>query len=957
MAEGRTLQPGDEISHYRIVGPLGVGGMGEVYRAQDLTLERNVALKVLPATLVKNPERVRRFVLEAKSASSLNHPNIVTIYEIGQEPIRSGGGADATPSDPVHFISMELVSGQTLGALIHEEKTDLRTLLGYLAQAAEGIAKAHAAGIVHRDLKPGNIMVTPDGFAKVLDFGLAKLTEKRQADAELSSMATMSPEATGEGVVLGTAGYMSPEQVQGKAIDHRSDVFSFGCLIYEATTRQRPFAAESGLETMHRIVNEKPAQIEDLNPDAPAELRRLIRRSLAKNPEQRLQSMKDLALELREIVDEFDTLSASGTSGTMASGATAAAGGGRRMRVPVLVGVALVIGVAGILAGVWGWQRTSRDEPGSAFASMRVSTLTNVGDASDGVLSPDGRYLAYASGPGDERKLWVRQISTGSDVEVLRLNEMRASGLVFSPDGDYLYFLALDPEHTGYRALYRVPSLGGAPQKQIYDIDSPISFEPSGERGCFHRGVPEEQADHIVLLNMATREEQVLAKIHAPRELRAGPAWSPAGDRIAIAEAKPEDGLNAHIVTFDVADGRRDSLQSDWPIIESIAWYADGRGLLVAGLDLSGSPVTQVFSVDLPRERIQRLTNDYNYYWGISLSADGRSISAMRRVLAANVWAISADGSGARQITFSSGTQTGSRGIDVLPSGDLVYTAPQDQYFRLFATDPEGGDTRTLTPGPSYVPIFGTDPTGVVAVLTQKEGDQLVSHLWHLDDSGERRQLTRGEGEFLYDVHQASGAVLFRRNTAPNELWLLPAGESEPRKIFDYTYGIARFSRDGTQVLSSTSASANGMMTFQEVVIPLTGGEPRVLANSPPQSFNAAWHPSGEGYTCVFIGDGARNLIYVPLDGTTPRPITRFAEGRVSGYRWSPDGQRILVVRRTGRSENLWIVDADGANARQLTSFQSGEIFGVTWSLDGTSVYFGFGESNSDVVLLRSTES
>src|SRR5882672_5898670 len=184
----RTLQPEDLIAHYRIVGPLGAGGMGEVYLAQDQTLERSVALKILPPELVRSEERVRRFQREAKSASSLNHPNIVTIYEIGQDEVRGHEGAapkDSGPSSSVHYISMELVSGETLTTKIHQDKTDLRTLLGYLAQAAEGLAKAHAAGIVHRDLKPSNIMVSKDGFAKVLDFGLAKLTEKQSADADV----------------------------------------------------------------------------------------------------------------------------------------------------------------------------------------------------------------------------------------------------------------------------------------------------------------------------------------------------------------------------------------------------------------------------------------------------------------------------------------------------------------------------------------------------------------------------------------------------------------------------------------------------------------------------------------------------------------------------------------------------------------------------------------------------
>src|SRR5262245_29276639 len=327
-----TLNPGGRISRYRIIGPLGAGGMGEVYRARDENLERDVALKILPPQLVRNEERLRRFVLEAKSASSLNHPNIVTVHEIGHDRVQASGdpgrdsdqratadeAASAAEIEPplVHFISMELVAGTTLASKIHHEKADLRTLLGWLAQAADGIAKAHAAGIVHRDLKPGNIMISNDGFAKVLDFGLAKLTEKQSTGGDLTSAPTETSDRTNEGVVLGTAAYMSPEQVQGQPVDARSDVFSFGCILYEAATRRRPFEAETSVETMAKILRETPAPVDQHNPQAPAELRRLVRRCLAKDPRERPDSMRTLAIELREIVEEYDALSASATSGS-----------------------------------------------------------------------------------------------------------------------------------------------------------------------------------------------------------------------------------------------------------------------------------------------------------------------------------------------------------------------------------------------------------------------------------------------------------------------------------------------------------------------------------------------------------------------------------------------------------------------------------------------------------------
>jgi hypothetical protein len=279
------------VARYRLLSLLGAGGMGEVYLARDEALGRSVALKILPPELVRNEERVRRFVQEAKAASSLSHPHIVAIHEIGEAEVRpergaeDAAGASAGPATHVHFIAMELVSGRTLRDLIHKDRTDLQTLVRHLAQAAEGLAKAHAAGIVHRDLKPENIMVSSDGYAKVLDFGLAKLTEAG-GGADLTTAPTELARTTAAGVILGTVGYMSPEQVQGRTVDHRSDIFSFGCILYEAAARQRPFQADSDIETLHRILKERPAPLDELNTQVPGELRRLVRRCLAKSPDQ-----------------------------------------------------------------------------------------------------------------------------------------------------------------------------------------------------------------------------------------------------------------------------------------------------------------------------------------------------------------------------------------------------------------------------------------------------------------------------------------------------------------------------------------------------------------------------------------------------------------------------------------------------------------------------------------------
>jgi serine/threonine-protein kinase len=273
--------------------------MGEVYLAQDTKLDRKVALKILPADLAANQDRMRRFVQEAKAAAALNHPNIAHIYEIGE-------------SDGTNFIAMEFIDGVTLREKIHQERTELRKLLRLLQHAAEGLAKAHAAGIVHRDLKPDNIMVTRDGHAKILDFGLAKLIEPQQppglnsGGASEDATAILQQQST-PGVIMGTVGYMSPEQAQGKTneIDQRSDIFSFGCILFEAVTGKKPFEGDSVVKSLHMVIYESAPPIAELNPSAPADLQRIVRRCLAKDPDERYQSIKEVAIELKELRREL----------------------------------------------------------------------------------------------------------------------------------------------------------------------------------------------------------------------------------------------------------------------------------------------------------------------------------------------------------------------------------------------------------------------------------------------------------------------------------------------------------------------------------------------------------------------------------------------------------------------------------------------------------------------------
>ena len=299
-----NLPPETALGRYKIISLIGSGGMGEVYLAQDTSLTRKVALKVLPLDVATNQDRMRRFKQEATAAASLNHPNIAHIYEIGE-------------SEGFPYIAMEYVQGETLRAKIHHEHEELPKLLRTLQHVAEGLAKAHDAGIVHRDLKPDNIMVSSDGHAKILDFGLAKLIEAQSHSGASSSEEPTILQHSTPGLVLGTIGYMSPEQAQGKTreVDHRSDIFSFGCILFEAITRQKAFAGSDSIETLNKIIREPAPLLSTFNADAPADLQRIVRRCLAKDPEQRYQNIKDVALELKDLrrelqVDERDVTAA-----------------------------------------------------------------------------------------------------------------------------------------------------------------------------------------------------------------------------------------------------------------------------------------------------------------------------------------------------------------------------------------------------------------------------------------------------------------------------------------------------------------------------------------------------------------------------------------------------------------------------------------------------------------------
>jgi serine/threonine protein kinase/Tol biopolymer transport system component len=981
----KALQPDDLIAHYRVIRALGAGGMGEVYLARDSTLDRDVALKVLPH-MAQDDERIRRFVLEAKSASSLSHPHIITVYEIGCETVISAGVPRA---ERVNYIAMELVDGDALADIIHENKADLKSLLGYLAQAADGLAKAHGSGIVHRDLKPGNIMVTKDGYAKVLDFGLAKLVEKNTAPDATINAATRQA-LTVEGMIVGTIGYMAPEQILGRPVDHRSDIFSFGCILYEAVTRQRPFNANSQFEALQKIIHEDPLPIESLSPDVPMDLRQLVARCLAKAPEARIPSMKDVASELRRISNTYEVLSRSASSATdqtmffpspsgaipppsgsgmqaatlpsgmaVPQGLTAPSGVApaveKKKPMAVIGGVAVVVvALVGFL--VWKFALAGGGAGAGlseeALSAMKIAPVLSSEVLQGIAVSPEGRFAAHVSLQNNQSRLQIRQISTQTDREVVPPQDLAILGLSFTPDGDRLWYCMVDKDNPQYSSLYEVPSLGGTPTRKVKDADTEPTFSPDGNSIAFIRGAPAEKKAMLVTAQQDGSGEKTL--ITLPAELDnalAKPRWSPDGKQIAViyrSAGKP------NLLVVDVASGKQQQVGTwEGPVMDSVAWLGS-TGLVVAGAPAPGP--SQLWYVSYPGGQRRRLTNDISDYTFVSTSSDGKTIAARRNQRTSEIWEVPVAGGPGDLKPVTQGKENISS-LTAAADGTLLFNAPQEDSMTLWAFKP-GSGKRSIGPKGTTVLshrfLRGQEATAFTAF-----GPDSVGHIHRvsIDGSGPM-QLTTGQGEAIIQATPDGKFVLYNTPQTPRTLMMVPSDKSGPPRPLATNYidgppGTLIFSRDGKIVSYQTLDSSKQQVVTVRTFLNLDDG--KVIATLPARRADQIT-PDGTSVTYVVIGQTPEKMplstaYKVPLTGGESQRLFEVRDARVDRVTWADDKTAIVAAFSSKTNSSIlsrWTAGAPGLVP--LTDFKTGLIFEFAASQDGKMIYFTQGSNNRDII-------
>lgn len=868
---------GRRLLHYEVTEKLGEGGMGIVYKGRDTHLDRFVALKVLPPDRVSSDERLRRFVQEAKAASALNHPNIITVHDV------------ATDTGTT-FMAMELVSGRTIEEVIPRQGLPIGRVLALAVQIADGLAAAHRAGIVHRDLKPGNVMVTDDGRVKILDFGLAKLGDAAFAMSE-GPTRTATP-GTGEGLIVGTVGYMSPEQAEGRPVDTRSDIFSFGVLLYEMVTGRKPFTRDTALKTLAAIVSEAPPPIADVAPGCPYDLQRLIDRCLRKDPDRRWQHVQDVRIALLEMKEESD----SGTLAAPASGVVAATRA--RSRWPYVAGAAVLVAAAG-----GGWFLLRPAAPKAAAPVLQPVPLTSYeGDERDPAFSPDGNQIAFSWGPeGGVTNTYIKLVGPGDPIRLTHSPYSERENQ-WSPDGKWIAF---DSRRDNGGVIIVVPALGG-PERVVSTTTWRATWTPDS------RFLVVPDGGSLYLAPLDGSERHVLMgpfDDHGVHPVPQAGAISPDGRTLVVA-ASAGTGLPLYFVPlgdhYQTAGPPRRATPADWNL-SSWSWTPDNAGVIA--IRAIGNPnqggASAMYRIAVAGGEPQRLDFAGDNPWFLDVARSGHRLAYTQLRRDVNIYRaeLGTDGRLHGDGTLVAASSRRESQAVWSPDGSrIAFSSNRSGSNEIWVVDRDGSNLVQLTtsanPDGTGSPAWSPDGTNL-AYMARPAG-ALATDIYTVPAAGgAARRLTDDPAPDTAPFWSHDGAsIYFTSNRGgPWALWKVAATGGPAVRVGSYAPAIGE-SPDGHWLYLLTNVRGTlelGVLAdFARVPSSDTDQPPKILAEDRVVQGAVTVTSRGLYYLSPSESLKSATLRRLALDGGAPVTIGTIPKTVSAGLSISSDGRSIL---------------------------------------------------------------